>query len=73
MLNAERRRTIKMLNTVSLIGRLTNDPELRTTNTGAKVTTICLAVQRDYVKKDEERQTDFISQYRQADYYHIGG
>ena len=49
-----------MLNTVSLIGRLTKEPELRTTSSGASVVTTCLAVQRDYVKKDEERQTDFI-------------
>ena len=49
-----------MLNNVSVIGRLTADPELRTTTTGANVTTFTLAVARDYVKKGEQRQTDFL-------------
>lgn len=49
-----------MLNVVTLIGRLTADPEVRTTPNGAKVTSCCLAVQRDYVKQGEERQTDFV-------------
>lgn len=49
-----------MLNVVTMIGRLTADPEVRTVPSGASVTSICLAVQRDYVKQGEERQTDFI-------------
>ena len=49
-----------MLNNVSLIGRITADPELKTTNTDSKVLSFCLAVQRDYVKHGEERQSDFI-------------
>ena len=49
-----------MLNTVAIIGRLTADPELRTTTTGANVTTFTLACNRDYVKKGEQRPTDFI-------------
>lgn len=49
-----------MLNTVAIIGRLTADPELRTTATGANVTTFTLACNRDYVKKGEQRQADFI-------------
>ena len=49
-----------MLNTVAIIGRLTAVPELRTTTTGVNVTTFTLAVARDYVKKGEQRQTDFI-------------
>lgn len=49
-----------MLNNISLIGRLTADPELRTTPTGSSVISFCLAVQRDYVKQGEERQADFI-------------
>ena len=49
-----------MLNIVAIIGRLTADPELRTTTTGVNVTTFTLAVARDYVKKGEQRQTDFL-------------
>ena len=60
MSNAERRRVKRMLNNISLIGRLTADPELRTTPTGSSVISFCLAVQRDYVKQGEERQADFI-------------
>ena len=60
MSNAERRRVKRMLNNISLIGRLTADPELRTTPTGSSVISFCLAVQRDYVKQGEERQADFV-------------
>ena len=37
-----------MLNKVILAGRLTRDPETRTTTTGTKVTSFTLAVDRDY-------------------------
>jgi len=50
-----------MLNIVALMGRLTADPELRRTPTDISVTTIIIAVDRDYVRQGEERQTDFIS------------
>ena len=49
-----------MLNNVCLIGRLTADPEVRTTTSGAKVTSFCLAVTRDYVKQGAERETDWV-------------
>lgn len=49
-----------MLNQVSIMGRLTSDPELRHTPSNVAVTTFTLAVNRSYVKKGEERQTDFI-------------
>jgi len=49
-----------MLNVVVLIGRLTADPELRHTTTGAPVTTFTLAVERSYAKQGERRETDFI-------------
>ena len=49
-----------MLNSVSLMGRLTADPELRHTPNDIAVTTFTLAVNRSYVKQGAERQTDFI-------------
>lgn len=49
-----------MLNKAILMGRLTDNPELRRTPTDVTVTTFTLAVNRSYVKRDAERQTDFI-------------
>lgn len=49
-----------MFNTVVLTGRLTADPELKTTQSGISVTSFCIAVDRPY-KSGEEKQTDFIS------------
>ena len=39
-----------MLNRVILMGRITADPELKTTNTGVSVTSFSIAVDRNYVK-----------------------
>ena len=50
-----------MLNKVVLMGRLTNDPEVRYSPSGVAVARFSLAVQRSYVKQGEERQTDFIN------------
>lgn len=50
-----------MLNSVILLGRLTADPELRSTQNSTSVTQFTLAVDRDFVKQGEERQTDFIN------------
>lgn len=50
-----------MLNVVALLGRLTADPELRTTTTGVSVATFTVAVDRSYAKQGEERQADFIN------------
>lgn len=50
-----------MINTVVLMGRLTADPELRTTTTGKSVCSFSVAVDRSYSKNAEERQTDFIN------------
>lgn len=49
------------MNNVSLIGRLTADPELRTTQSGLSVTRFNIAVDRQFTKEDGEKQTDFIS------------
>ncbi len=50
-----------MLNTAILMGRLTKDPELRTTQNGTSVTSFTVAADREYVRQGEERQTDFIN------------
>ena len=50
-----------MLNSVCLMGRLTADPELKTTPSGASVCNFRLAVERTYQPKGQEKQTDFIN------------
>ena len=49
-----------MFNLVVLTGRLTADPEIRTTQSNVSVTSFCIAVQRQY-KSGEEPITDFIN------------
>ncbi len=49
-----------MFNLVVLTGRLTADPELKTTQNGTPVTTFSIAVNRNY-RAGEEQQTDFIN------------
>lgn len=50
-----------MLNHITIMGRLTRDPELRRTGSGIAVASFTLAVDRDYAPKDgAERETDFI-------------
>jgi len=49
-----------MFNLVVLTGRLTADPELKTTPNGVSVTSFSIAVERRY-KQGEERQADFIN------------
>ena len=50
-----------MLNHITIMGRLTRDPELRRTGSGVAVATFRVAVDRDYASKDGgERKTDFI-------------
>lgn len=49
-----------MLNTISLMGRLTRDPELRRTPSGVAVTSFTLAVDRDFKGADGVKETDFI-------------
>lgn len=50
-----------MLNRVVLVGRLTKDPEFRTTPSGVDVSTFTLAVNRNFKSKDGEQQADFIN------------
>ena len=49
-----------MLNKIFSMGRLTRDPELRTTNSGTSVASFSLAVNRNYKGADGEKETDFI-------------
>lgn len=49
-----------MFNLVVLTGRLTSDPEVKTTQSNVSVTSFCIAVQRQY-KSGEEPITDFIN------------
>lgn len=50
-----------MLNHIVIMGRLTRDPELRRTQNGTPVTTITVAVDRDYQSREaQEKQVDFI-------------
>lgn len=53
-------RRIQMFNLVVLTGRLTADPELKTTQSGIPVTSFSIAVNRNY-KAGEEQLTDFIN------------
>ena len=50
-----------MINNVTLMGRLTADPELKTTTSGLSVTSFSIAVDRPYAKSGEDRQADFIN------------
>lgn len=50
-----------MLNHITIMGRLTRDPEMRTTQSGVSVASFTLAVDRDFGGRDgSEKQTDFI-------------
>ncbi len=49
-----------MLNHCVLIGRLTEDPELRYTNEGTPVCNFNLAVERDFTNREGDKETDFI-------------
>lgn len=49
-----------MLNTIVLMGRLTHTPELKTTRSGLSVAEFTIAVDRDFTRQGEEKQTDFF-------------
>ena len=50
-----------MINNVTLVGRLTKDPDLRYTGNGTAVAGFTLAVNRNFTKKDGEQEADFIN------------
>ena len=50
-----------MLNHITIMGRLTRDPELRRTGSGIAVASFTVAVDRDFASRESgERETDFI-------------
>lgn len=50
-----------MLNHITIMGRLTRDPELRHTQSQTPVASFTLAVDRDYSKQEgNDKKTDFI-------------
>ena len=59
------------MNVVALTGRLTKDPEIKSTSSGKSVVSFCIAVQNPYVKDDVdypicvawESNAEFISKY----------
>lgn len=60
------------MNTVNIIGRLTQDPELRRTTDGTAVCTFALAVRRPRVK-DTSDFIDFVAWRQSAEYLHQYG
>lgn len=48
------------MNKVLLVGRLTRDPEMRTTSAGMVVTRFTVAVNRSFADRNGERAADFI-------------
>ena len=49
-----------MLNHITIMGRLTRDPELRRTGSGAAVASFTIACDRDFAPQGQEKETDFI-------------
>ena len=50
-----------MLNHITIMGRLTRDPELRKLPSGNSATSVSIACDRDFAPKDGgERETDFV-------------
>ena len=49
-----------MLNHITVMGRLTRDPELRRTGSGVPVSSFTVAVDRDFTPNGGEKETDFI-------------
>lgn len=69
-----------MLNTITIMGRLTKEPELRYTQSQTPVVSFTVACDRDYSNDNEGRKTDFIDcvAWRHtaefvSNYFHKGG
>ncbi|WP_142962883.1 single-stranded DNA-binding protein [Enterococcus casseliflavus] len=50
-----------MINNLTLVGRLTKDPDLKYTGNGTAVATFTLAVNRNFTNHSGEREADFIN------------
>lgn len=50
-----------MINNVTLVGRLTKDPDLRYTASGTAVATFTLAVNRNFTNQNDNREADFVN------------
>jgi len=50
-----------MINNVTLVGRLTKDPELKYTPSNIAITTFNMAVNRNFKNQDGNREADFIN------------
>ena len=68
-----------MLNSISIAGRLTRDPELRYTQSQVAVCSYTVAVERDFAGQNQQREADFFDcvAWRQAGefvskYFHKG-
>src|SRR5574344_1240708 len=48
------------MNKITVVGRLTKDPELKELENGTKVSNVTVAVDRDYKGKDGKKITDFL-------------
>lgn len=49
-----------MLNKITVMGRMTRDPELRRTNSGTAVASFAIACDRDFKSDSGEREVDFF-------------
>lgn len=49
-----------MINNITLVGRLTKNVDLKTTQSGISVANFTLAVDRDFKNASGEKETDFI-------------
>lgn len=49
-----------MLNNICLVGRLVHDPEIKSTNSGSRVSTFAIAVDRNRPGQDGQRMVDYI-------------
>jgi single-strand DNA-binding protein len=52
---------LRLINNVVLVGRLTKDPDLRSTGGGQSVATFTLAINRNFTSANGQRETDFIN------------